>query len=134
MRPDRPPGRERESGPAAKPGRPIATSPVVTHTVASSGDDIGRQRAAVLALSDERDIWLARVYRTWREAYALGRARGYDRGYVDGIAARKHAQHLLVDVIGTHLYRWDGLRRDYGKPRPGDYAGGPVDFYGGRRS
>ena len=92
------------------------------------------QRRAVLALSDERDLWLARVYRTWREAYALGRARGYDAGYLDGIAARKHAQHLLVDVIGTHLARWDGLRRDFGKPRPGDYAGGPVDFYGGRRS
>jgi hypothetical protein len=119
--------------PAAKPGRPIATSPVVIYTVASD-DDVDRRRAAVLALSDERDIWLARVYRTWREAYALGRGRGYADGYLDGAAARKHAQHLLVDVIGTHLARWDGLRRDYGKPRPGDYTGGPVDFYGGRRS
>jgi hypothetical protein len=123
--------------PAAKPGRPIATPPPpsaeVIHRVAR-GDDIDRRRAAVLALSDERDLWLARVYRTWREAYALGRARGYGDGYLDGAAARKHAQHLLVDVIGTHLARWDGLRRDFGKPRPGDYPGGPVAWDGGRRS
>jgi hypothetical protein len=98
------------NGPAAMPpGRPIATSPPsrreVIHRV-MDGDDIEqRRRAAWLRLSDERDLWLARVYRTWREAYALGRAHGYEHGYLDGIAARKHAQHLLVDVIGTHLGR-----------------------------
>jgi hypothetical protein len=123
--------------PAAKPSRPIATPPPsrreVIHSVAL-GAVSDRQRGAVLALSDERDLWLARVYRTWREAYALGRRAGYDRGYLDGAAARKHEQHLLVDVIGTHLARWDGLRRDFGNPRPGDYTGGPVELERGRRS
>jgi hypothetical protein len=127
MQPDRPPGVK--NGPAITPGRPITTSspPSTPRSHASSrlpdGAVSERQRRAVIALSDERDLWFARVYRTWREAYALGRAHGYDAGYLDGIAARKHAQHLLVDVIGAHLARWDGLRRDFGKPRPGDYGG-----------
>ncbi len=89
--------------------------------------------AALLALSDERDKWLRRVLASWRDGHRAGYEAGYDRGYVDGVLARKHAQHLLVDVIGRHLARWDGLRRDFGKPRPGDYTGGPVDFWGGRR-
>lgn len=96
------------------------------------GTDSERQRAAWLRLSDERDVWLARVYRTWREAYALGRADGYDCGYADGVAARKHAEHALVDVIRLHLRRWDGLRRDFAKPRPTDYQGGPVAVWDGR--
>jgi hypothetical protein len=92
-----------------------------------------RQRAAWLRLSDERDLHLRLRLDTWREAYQLGRRDGYDRGYVDGIEARKHAQHLLVDIIGVHLLRWDGLRADFGKPRPGDYLGGSVERDGGDR-
>jgi hypothetical protein len=90
--------------------------------------------AALLALSGERDAWLRRVLAAWRDGYRDGWRRGYDRGYVDGIEARKHAQHLLVDAIGTHLARWDGLRADFSKPRPGDYAGGPVAWDRGERS
>jgi hypothetical protein len=85
----------------------------------SRGDGL----AALLALSDERDLWLRRVLAAWRDGHRDGYRRGYDRGYLDGIKARKHAEHLLVDVIGAHLARWDGLRADFGKPRPGDYTG-----------
>jgi hypothetical protein len=85
--------------------------------------DSARQQRAWLQLSDERDAWLARVYSTWREAYALGRSDGYDCGYADGVAARKHAEHALVDMISLHLRRWDGLRADFGLPRPGDFTG-----------
>jgi hypothetical protein len=92
-----------------------------------------RQRAAWLRLSDERDLHLRLRLDAWRDGYRIGHERGYDCGYLDGIAARKHAQHLLVDLIGRHLARWDGLRRDFGKPRPGEYTGGPVDFWSGRR-
>jgi len=74
------------------------------------------------------------VLAAWRDGRREGWRAGYDRGYVDGVETRKHAQHLLVDLIGTHLARWDGLRRDFGKPRPGDYTGGPVEWDGGQRS
>ncbi len=89
--------------------------------------------AEVLALSDERDTWLERVYASWRAGYRAGRGDGYDRGYVDGVEARKRAEHALVDAVTLHLARWDGLRRDFGKPRPGDYTGGPVAWNGGDR-
>ena len=74
-------------------------------------------------LSAERDLWLDRVYASWRDGYRAGRGDGYDRGYADGAAARKHAQHQLADAVDLNLRRWDGLRRDFGKPRPGDYHG-----------
>jgi hypothetical protein len=77
----------------------------------------------VLALSGERDLWLRRVLDASREGYRRGYSDGYDRGYADGAAARKHAQHALADAVALNLRRWDGLRRDFGKPRPGDYHG-----------
>lgn len=92
--------------------------------------------AELLDLSAERDLQERRACAMWREGYAAGlaaRADDYSHGYADGVAARKHARHLLVDVIGTHLARWDGLRRDFGKPRPGEYAGGAVEWNGGGR-
>jgi len=79
-------------------------------------------------------VWLRRVLDADRDGYRRGERTGYDRGYIDGIEARKHAQHLVADVIGAHLARWDGLRADFGKPRPGDYTGGPVAWDGGQRS
>jgi hypothetical protein len=133
-RPDRPPGRDAQDGPHPPgAGRPITTPPPSRREVTSRlqvGTVTERQRAAWLRLSDERDLQLRLRLDAWRDGYQAGHQAGYDAGYLDGIAARKHAQHLLVDVIGAHLARWDGLRRDFGKPRPGEYQGGPVEFYG----
>lgn len=105
----------------------------VTAGAGRAGQVPPRRVELLLALSDERDQWERWVLAAAREAYRAGRRAGYERGYVDGVEARKHAQHMLVDLIGTHLARWDGLRRDFGKPRPGDYAGGPVAWNGGQR-
>ena len=77
----------------------------------------------LLALSDERDLHLKLRLAAWRDGHRAGYADGYDRGYADGAGARKHAQHALVDAVALNLRRWDGLRRDFGKPRPGDRPG-----------
>lgn len=79
--------------------------------------------AVLLALSDERDVWMARVLAAGRDGYERGRRDGYDSGYADGVEARKHAQHQFADALALHLRRWDGLRADFGKPRPGDFPG-----------
>ena len=80
-RPDRPPGRGRDGGPAAEAGppppcrNPAARSDAeVIHRVADGADIEQRRRAAWLRLSDERDLWLRRVLDDWREGYACGRA------------------------------------------------------------
>jgi hypothetical protein len=137
---DRPPGRERESGPAVTPGRPITTSspPSTPRSHANSrladGAVSERQRRAVLALSDERDAQLRLRLRAWRE----GRRAGYDAGWRDGFVAAvdgyKAAQQKAVRDLDLYLRRWGGPRGDFARPRPGDYPGGPVDFYGRRRS
>jgi hypothetical protein len=114
-RPDRPPGRERDGGPAAEPDRhyqcrnPAARSDAeVIHNRVADGADIGqRRRAAWLRLSDERDLWLRRVLDGWREGYACGRAsvlggcyaEAYDLGFDHGYGATQAARAFVRGVI-----------------------------------
>lgn len=119
---------DRRDGPAIiTPSRPRRATPpppaVQQRDAATPIVAAPRGLAALLALSDERDLWLSRVLRSWRDGYRAGHRDGYDAGYVDGIEARKHAQHLFADALAVHLARWDGLQRDFGKPRPGDFPG-----------
>jgi hypothetical protein len=79
--------------------------------------------AELLELSDLLDGQLRMRLAAFREGYELGGEAGYQAGYVDGILARKHAQHQLVEDLAVYLRRWDGRREDFGKPRPGDYPG-----------
>ena len=91
---DRPPGHGHGSGPVATPGRPLKarSSPPPQQGSTAASVPAGAVRR-LLVLSAERDLWLDRVYASWRDGYRAGRGDGYDRGYADGAAARKHAQH-----------------------------------------
>jgi len=81
-----------------------------------------RQRAALLALSDERDLWLRRVLGAWREGYQRGRggtyAEGYDFGFDHGYAARQDERAFVRGIIegfeaGTaERLRWLEASRD----------------------
>jgi hypothetical protein len=98
------------------------------------GGTVGeRQRAALLALSNERDTWERWVLDAWRD----GRRAGYEAGRRDGFTAAvegyKAAQQKAVRDLDVYLTRWGGPRGDFARPRPGDYLGGPVDFWGERR-
>lgn len=131
MLPDRPPGRECDGGPAAEPDRHCqcltARSGADALPTIADGADIGRRRRAWIELSDERDLQLSLRLAAWREGYQAGRRDGYDRGYLDGFAVAvtgyKRAQLDAVRDLDLHLRRWDGLRRDFGRPRDGDFQG-----------
>jgi hypothetical protein len=88
--------------------------------------------AELLELSDERDWWERRLAAAERAAYQRGQADGYDRGYVDGIAERKHEQQSMVEALQVFARRWEmrgqqRARDTFGRPHPGDYPGrGPA--------
>jgi hypothetical protein len=81
-----------------------------------------RQRAALLALSDERDLWLRRVLAAWREGYEQSRRGsyrdGYDLGFDHGYAARQDCRAFVKGIIegfeaGTaERLRWLETSRD----------------------
>lgn len=88
-----------------------------------------RAVAAVLELSDERDLWQRRVLAAEIRGYRRGvasMAGKYDRGFADGIMAYKAAQHGLHRSVQAEMATWGGWRELFGDPRPGDYAGGPL--------
>jgi hypothetical protein len=94
-----------------------------------------RQRAELLlALSDERDLQLRLRLDAWRDGYRAGHEAGRRDGFVAAVDGYKAAQQKAVRDLDAYLTRWDGPRGDFARPRPGDYTGGPVGFYGGRRS
>jgi hypothetical protein len=85
--------------------------------------------ADLIALSDERDLELRRRLEAWREGWRAAEAHlgeQYEAGYVDGLLARKRIQHAGVRQLQLETLRWDGPREDFGRPRPGDYAGGSL--------
>lgn len=88
-------------------------------------------RAALLELSDERDRWQVRLLQAWREGFIFGaksRSDDYERGFHDGVMASKRTQQAVIEDVRVQLARWGGLRKDFGKPRPGDYPGGDVEW------
>jgi hypothetical protein len=114
-RPSRPPGREVRSGPAVTPSRPRKTSPSPQQgSVAAS---VPGRVAELLALSDERDLWLRRVYDAWREGYAAA---------LDDAVTASLARIWPPPghVTETDKRRWGpGGREHFSDPRPGDYPG-----------
>jgi hypothetical protein len=150
-RADRPPGRERDGGPAAEPDRHLCRNPAarsdaeVIHRVADGADIGQRRRAAWLRLSDERDLWLRRVLDAWREGYAVGRRSMDDAvttAYIDGLLRRKGIEHEHIRALTGGTDRVDlwqdqqkrtwgpGGREHFADPKPGDYTGGPVAWDG----
>lgn len=140
-----PPGRGRSSGPVATPGRPLkARSPQPPPQGPAAA-----MVARVIALSDERDTWLRWVLAAWRDGYAAGR-RSMDNAvttaYIDGLLRRKGIEHDHIRALTGGTDRVDlwqdqqrrtwgpGGREHFADPRPGEYAGGPVAWDGGRRS
>ncbi len=97
-------------------------------------------RTALLGLSDERDAWLDRVYDSWRAGWRAGFEAG------DAAGTRRTAREWHVTAIGLPLSvlgpSWAELERrrygpggraHFGDPRPGEYAGGPVEWDRRRR-
>lgn len=91
----------------------------------------GQALAELLERSDERDRWHRFAWAMWREGWqAAERAHAddYHRGYVDGAAGRKHAQHDALEALGVYLHRWKLRgqprgRRTFSQPHPDDYQG-----------
>jgi hypothetical protein len=87
---------------------------------------IGQAVAEWLALSDERDVALARILDAERRGFDRGvasMADEYERGFADAILAVKAAQHGIIADLRQHLRTWDGLRVNFGRSRPGDFPG-----------
>ena len=93
-------------------------------TIPAAGD--------VLALSDERDLWLRRLLAVERDAYDLGYERGVEDGRRAVLAeetafrrwASGHLRSAGPPYAALELRRWGPGGRDRaGDPRPGDYPG-----------
>lgn len=96
--------------------------------------------ADVIALSDERDRWVALALDYWRQGFAHGQALTageYQRGWDDGVAHAEMvaaaARRLRVParVTSSGQTRWvvHGERRTrqtFALPHKNDYGGGPV--------
>jgi hypothetical protein len=87
--------------------------------------------AAILELSDERDIWAQRVLDAERAGYARGYADGDRDGYERGARLLETGWRSIAPVPGepTHaeleIRRWGpGGRKRFGDPRPGDFRPG----------
>lgn len=137
MMPDRPPGRETRDGPVTTPGRPhqVRTSPPPQRVSGVPsllpGADIGRDVPALLALSDERDLWMARLLAAERAAYRLGYYDGFRDGGEELWARRRAAPPIVIagpTFAELERRRWGpGGRERFGDPRPGDFPGfGPI--------
>ena len=95
-------------------------------------------------LINQLDAILGNREALFRTAYEMGFNAGRDVGYAqakheeeqDWAALTAHVQSLGTSDAKTHtemeLRRWGGPRADYGKPRPGDYPGGPCDWETGQ--
>ncbi|MFG1855009.1 hypothetical protein ACGFJT_24465 [Actinomadura geliboluensis] len=87
-------------------------------------------------LLDDLESQHAREAAEFRAGYDLGFAAGREIGYAQAETDMERAWQPVAESvrrIGRSLTRdeierrrWDGRREDFGKPRPGDYMGGPV--------
>lgn len=72
----------------------------------------------------------------FRFGYRIGYADAYDTGYAQALRDVEARQtDIVAEALGRtpsrsyaeqEQLRWGGKREDFGKPRPGDYMGGPV--------
>lgn len=96
----------------------------------------------MLADSAERERSIADAM--WSAGYAAGLDAGTEIGRDQTEAEMARAWAPVAESVrrlGRTLTReeierrrWDGRREDFGRPRPGDYLGGPVDWNGRRAS
>ena len=88
----------------------------------------GGRPAALIALSDERDLQLRLRLAAWRAGYQAGSAAGYQRGYAQAVRDWKVTAGLLPGgptfaELDRRRYPPDG-RRSWILPRPGEADGG----------
>jgi len=96
--------------------------------------------AELLAESAERERVIFEY--AWSAGYAAGFDAGTEVGYDCAEAEMAQAWAPVAESVRNlarspsyaelERRRWDGRREDFGKPRPGDYMGGPVDWGRGR--
>jgi hypothetical protein len=91
-----------------------------------------RAFADLLAVSDERDIWLLRLRASWQAAYALGWQHGHAAGRREAEAEQAASWREVAVPIArggeVQRRRWAvraeaRTRETFGQPAPGDYPG-----------
>lgn len=99
---DRPPGRSAEGGPGTTRNRPqgITTSPPPSREAGCSLAD-ATDIAALLALSDERDMWAARLLAAERDAYRRGYGDGFSGGAEHAWGERRALPPVIAGVGQT---------------------------------
>ncbi|GAA1837276.1 hypothetical protein [Actinomadura chokoriensis] len=91
-------------------------------------------------LADTADRERAIAGAMWSAGYAAGFDAGTEVGYDCAEAEMAQAWAPVAESVRQvgrslshaelELRRWDGRREDFGRPRPGDYLGGPVPWDG----
>ncbi|MEU4823104.1 hypothetical protein AB0H37_14635 [Actinomadura sp. NPDC023710] len=91
-------------------------------------DDIqGQQRRESAAFGDGYALGLAAGVEVGRDQAETDMAEAW-RPVAESV--RRLGRTLTFEEIERR--RWDGRREDFGRPRPGDHPGGPVDWTTGR--
>jgi hypothetical protein len=93
-----------------------------------------------LDLSNERDVWMARLAAAEKAGYERGFENGLERGRREYFAERESDWEALKffrlnalfkqpDYVEMEKYRYGpGGKLMAGEPRDGDYTGGPVEW------
>lgn len=103
----------------------------VSEQVISQAAQPGHREAVVLALSDERDIWLRRLLDAERDAYRAGHDQGHAAGYAAGYEQAVRDWKVTAGLLpGGPAYAelerrryGPGGRERFADPRPGDFPG-----------
>lgn len=95
---------------------------------------------AVELLADSATRERAIADAMWSAGYAAGLDAGQEVGYDRAEARMAEAWRPVAESVRRlgrglsrdelELRRWDGLREEFGRPRPGDYTGGPKSWNG----
>ncbi|SFO14664.1 hypothetical protein SAMN04489713_104272 [Actinomadura madurae] len=104
----------------------------------SDADQLLRLAVAAAEMVDDIEGQQRRESAAFRDGYALGLAAGIDVGRDQAERDMAEAWRPVAESVrrlGRTLTfeeierrRWDGRREDFGRPRPGDYTGGPVSW------
>lgn len=106
----------------------------------SSVDELRRLVDVAAGLVDDIQSQQQREAAALQEGYDLGHAAGVDVGRGQAETAMEEAWRPVAESVRRlgriltrdelELRRWDGPREEFGRPRPGDYTGGPVPWNG----